>query len=290
METTEKSYVVWVLEAFISAVVIGIIKGSWGWFFISLIGTMILLAIPIIGGAVGIFLSLFIASGIGSLFSNEIAEWYIGVILFIILAFLNSKISESGYKFFGVSIIIFEAFAISGAIYMSTKQLNYLPIIVFGVLVVLAFVPLLRLFEYIILSILSLIEVYNTVAENIVSPHTYVITFLIGALMIYYFRMVYYAFNYRNVFRRHNEQSEDEQRAYYENDFDESSETHEEYEPKNETNNSKVSLWFAGVKSAEELKKRYKELLKIYHPDNQTGDTAVAQQIQEEYERLSKQM
>ena len=46
------------------------------------------------------------------------------------------------------------------------------------------------------------------------------------------------------------------------------------------------NFWFAGINSAEELKKRYKELLKIYHPDNQAGDTSAVQQIQAEYEKL----
>jgi Ca2+/Na+ antiporter len=45
---------------------------------------------------------------------------------------------------------------------------------------------------------------------------------------------------------------------------------------------------FAGVASESELHKRYKDLLKIYHPDNQTGDTAMSQKIQEVYEKLLK--
>ena len=48
------------------------------------------------------------------------------------------------------------------------------------------------------------------------------------------------------------------------------------------------NFWFAGINNAEELKKRYRELMKIYHPDNQAGDTTAVQQIQEEYEKLLK--
>lgn len=48
------------------------------------------------------------------------------------------------------------------------------------------------------------------------------------------------------------------------------------------------NFWFAGINNAEELKKRYRELMKIYHPDNQAGDTSAVQQIQEEYEKLLK--
>ena len=36
------------------------------------------------------------------------------------------------------------------------------------------------------------------------------------------------------------------------------------------------------------LKKRYKDLIKIYHPDNLDGDTGTIQEINREYERLKK--
>lgn len=46
--------------------------------------------------------------------------------------------------------------------------------------------------------------------------------------------------------------------------------------------------YFAGVNDKKSLKKRYHDLLKIYHPDNQNGDSSVSKQIQEEYDSLSK--
>lgn len=48
-------------------------------------------------------------------------------------------------------------------------------------------------------------------------------------------------------------------------------------------------LFFIGVESRTALKKRYKQLLKIYHPDNLGGDTVTLQEINQEYERLLKQ-
>lgn len=45
--------------------------------------------------------------------------------------------------------------------------------------------------------------------------------------------------------------------------------------------------YFAGVTDRKSLKKRYRDLQKIYHPDNQNGDSAVSKQIKEEYEALS---
>lgn len=43
---------------------------------------------------------------------------------------------------------------------------------------------------------------------------------------------------------------------------------------------------FAGVESYLALRKRYKELLRIFHPDNLDGDNNMALLIKEEYEKL----
>ena len=51
-----------------------------------------------------------------------------------------------------------------------------------------------------------------------------------------------------------------------------------------------TTLLFAGVHNPLALKKRYCDLLKIYHPDNIAGDSSVVLYINQEYERLSKQM
>lgn len=48
------------------------------------------------------------------------------------------------------------------------------------------------------------------------------------------------------------------------------------------------TLYFAGVNDMKSLKKRYRDLLKIYHPDNQNGDPTVSRQIQEEYDSLTR--
>lgn len=44
--------------------------------------------------------------------------------------------------------------------------------------------------------------------------------------------------------------------------------------------------WFAGVTNVEELRKRYRELLKKYHPDNPDGSTELTKEIIMEYDRL----
>ena len=44
--------------------------------------------------------------------------------------------------------------------------------------------------------------------------------------------------------------------------------------------------YFAGVKTIDELRKMYRELLKKYHPDNEQGSVEVTQEINAEYDRL----
>lgn len=50
------------------------------------------------------------------------------------------------------------------------------------------------------------------------------------------------------------------------------------------------SLLFSGVRNMRSLKKRYKELIKIFHPDNGSGDTEVLHIINEEYETLKRSL
>ncbi len=48
-----------------------------------------------------------------------------------------------------------------------------------------------------------------------------------------------------------------------------------------------TSLFFSGIRKDEgSLKRRYKDLLKIYHPDNIDGDTSIVQEINREYDKL----
>lgn len=56
--------------------------------------------------------------------------------------------------------------------------------------------------------------------------------------------------------------------------------------PRQETSVVKGELFFIGVQSEIALKKRYKDLIKIYHPDNMCGDTETLQEINREYDRL----
>ena len=45
-------------------------------------------------------------------------------------------------------------------------------------------------------------------------------------------------------------------------------------------------LFFMGVRNELALKKRYKDLVRIYHPDNPSGDTGTLQEMNKEYDKL----
>ena len=52
------------------------------------------------------------------------------------------------------------------------------------------------------------------------------------------------------------------------------------------SNAENVKIFFRGVNDTESVKKRYRSLLKIYHPDNMNGDNDLVLAINEEYEIL----
>ncbi len=49
-------------------------------------------------------------------------------------------------------------------------------------------------------------------------------------------------------------------------------------------------MFFSGVSTKKALKKRYKDLIKIYHPDGESGDNATVAEINREYDSLKESM
>ena len=47
-----------------------------------------------------------------------------------------------------------------------------------------------------------------------------------------------------------------------------------------------AEIFFTGIKTDKDLKKRYKELTKIFHPDNGMGTALIMSEINEEYSKL----
>lgn len=60
------------------------------------------------------------------------------------------------------------------------------------------------------------------------------------------------------------------------------------YRPIGEPQIVSGELFFVGVANQQSLKKRYKELIKIYHPDNIDGDNNTVLEINKEYQYLSQ--
>lgn len=74
----------------------------------------------------------------------------------------------------------------------------------------------------------------------------------------------------------------EQQKRYYYQDLKEM----EKYPP--EKTLAHKGVFFKGVGNELALKKRYKDLIKIFHPDNLNGDTYTIQEINREYDRLRK--
>ncbi len=76
------------------------------------------------------------------------------------------------------------------------------------------------------------------------------------------------------------------QKAFYSRVHEYESQTR--YEVPTEERVVRGEVFFTGVGSKQSLKKRYKDLIKIYHPDNLDGDNGTLQEINREYDALSK--
>ena len=60
------------------------------------------------------------------------------------------------------------------------------------------------------------------------------------------------------------------------------------YEKEGQGNIVNGEMFFSGVASGTALKKRYRDLIKIYHPDSESGDKRTIQEINREYDNLKK--
>ena len=67
--------------------------------------------------------------------------------------------------------------------------------------------------------------------------------------------------------------------SYTENNDEQS---HEECVP-----GTRETVFFSGCETPEDLKARYRALMKIYHPDGEHGDVEVAKRINAEYEMVT---
>lgn len=70
--------------------------------------------------------------------------------------------------------------------------------------------------------------------------------------------------------------------------FDAKKEVYEEKQTEFFPQNNVTEMLFRGVNSFLALKKRYRDLIKMFHPDNIAGDHEMVQLINREYEELKK--
>lgn len=94
------------------------------------------------------------------------------------------------------------------------------------------------------------------------------------------------AWNIRYLRSVADEAAGDNDGSYYED-----SHSNDDYDPEPQTTSSgfDASALFSGITDKDTLKKRYRDLLKIYHPDNMNGSTIMTQQIQDAYELILAQ-
>jgi len=81
------------------------------------------------------------------------------------------------------------------------------------------------------------------------------------------------------------EEYEDE---YYEDEPEEEYFSNEEDSQKNATGTGGFDF-FAGCKNRESAERKYKSLVKLYHPDNMDGDNEALQEINVQYDKVKKQ-
>lgn len=89
----------------------------------------------------------------------------------------------------------------------------------------------------------------------------------------------------------YDDEYDSEEYGEYEEDYgDEYSEDDEddEYEPEPVVIERTTFDFFAGCTSKESLDRKYKSLVKLYHPDNEDGDTAALQEINIQYTNAKK--
>lgn len=368
------------IEAILTGIVVGGVKGSWLWG----IGAWLLLQgiyfIPYIGSSVTMFTSAFEAMIIYEILnslnvSSETERFFISLLSFIILVFIHRRFAQktaqkNGYdnldddSQMGYGWLIFESIIIAVFIHYYIDSVTW-AIITFVILLVLAFIPKVRVIEYIVLSVwtgLIVYEEFNNIVTNkyaiigaicisVFSAIMYMLAFekldykgykkakeerkkleeeLISSEMLkakmykkypalekeyYYFytmvckneiekaeffddwmRYLEYLdesdnrisfndfFDLKKLYRFH----------FYNRDFAQKNQSAEqeytnEFNGENEESEDEIKIvYFRGINSSEGLKKRYKELMKMYHPDNQYGDNDVCLIVQREYEYLMK--
>lgn len=354
-----------IVECIIFGIAIYGYTHSFIWLVASLIISFLLYQVPFLKGILATMFSFLGAACIHSLFKPiypATTVYLISIWSFIVFNTAHrfvggiSNIDEYGY-----SMSIAEILLISMFLHYHYHSI-ILSVIIFIVLILLIFVPIINIFELIILTFVASFAYFDLAREKLSVKHA--ITY---SIIIFIYFGIYYAFVCRRILNHkasrkmtermtnayaefellkekiYNKYPDLEKYYYYFkmnvcqsdkeredfkldwkkyiyyldqtstyctfNEFFElkglykSSNYNHEYTDKwkqeqtqkekqqNATEGDNMSnvntiVYFSGIKDKTSLKKRYHDLLKIYHPDNQNGDTETVQRIQEEYECL----
>lgn len=246
-----------------------------------------LLGIPIMFMIVILAIPLVIVSCITGVPVITLAQnlFVFGIAVFVVWLFSRYQIIENGIMGLLAGVLV-------------NKCLKWHPVvcIIIGAIVVAAFFAVCFVkigfwIKTVIFSLIITLIVYAIVysdyglfpASDTVWRITFFIVFLLENIVI---RFSLSGFDIGIPQRRKTEKTEQQHEGDHDADFSSADQETVHDEVHEETQNA--SAWFAGIRNDDDLKKRYRDLMKIYHPDNQAGDTKVVQQIQMEYDMLLK--
>ncbi len=104
-----------------------------------------------------------------------------------------------------------------------------------------------------------------------------------------------YEDDYSNEYEEDFEEYENGSDLYYEEDFDDTEYDEEPiksrfYKPFKHSSAAEHFDFFAGCTTLDSANKKYKSLVKLYHPDNMDGDTSALQEINHQYSEAKKRL
>lgn len=354
------------LESMIVAFIIGMTKENVGWGIGSYIIIMLLYKVPVAGGVFAFVFSLVESMTAGFILSHYTSmawAWIIGIVVFMTLVRAHQIYGDVGEISKGYSLVIFDSLVISSCTYIVCKNVIG-SVVLFIVLIIMMFVPIMRVIESIILSLGTAVLVYYFASGSLDKPYLILVTLFSLIYTGISYAFAYELIDYKGMIRTSKQrkymqeyvesmndirmslyqqfpelekkcyyfytevcqtEKEKEQFKYdwdnyliylnasgerisfnqyfekeklyrtskYNRDYAKNSCNSDEFGNDEKVDNKKENekiVYFTGVDSIESLKKRYHDLLKIYHPDNQNGDERISKKIQEEYDFLMEKL
>lgn len=276
-----------IVECIIIAFILYGYNHSIAWSIATFMLSILLYQIPFLKGILSVSFSLIAAIAIHTLFEPLYPATIACLISLWSFIVFNTAHRLSGsmidIREYGYSMSIVEMVLISMFLHYYYHSI-VLSVIVFIVLFLATFVPIVNIIELISLAFFAAYAYFSVISNKL--PLKYA---LIYSIIIFIYFGIYYAFVGKRIWghtaflHSHNNSDHVEQEeAKQESKEEQKSNTTND----NFSNTERQIIYFNGVTDKASLKKRYHELLKIYHPDNQNGDTETVQRIQKEYEYL----